>query len=209
MALFLWFLFISFCTALQTSYDISGIITIPDSYLKTFQTARIVLTGPLGKYATIPVMDNESTMWKFALKSVVPGTYLLDVHHHLMQFDQIRVDISSRDGFTSLFNVATQLPKSLSADNLIAIQPSALHNFYQTKEPFNLLAMILSPMGLMMLFGIGMVIIFPRIINSMDPEELEQLKKQQAEMNPMNMLNNWKQSLENDSNLLKQDKKKK
>ena len=140
---------------------------------------------------------------KFLLDNVPIGTYQLDVYHELLEFDQYRIDVSARDA-----KVTVQNSRNEKQPELLVILPIGVAVYYAQRDSFNFLALIMNPMGIMAIVGLFMILIFPRIIGNMDPAELEALKKQQAEMNPMNMLNSFKQSMEESSNSVEHKKKK-
>ena len=102
----------------------------------------------------------------------------------------------------------------------LIIQPTGSALYFQARDSFSIWGLVGNPLGILAICGVFMVVIFPKVIGNLgmlannkyvcihfrfilhdrrthaDPAELDQLAKQQADMNPFKMLNNLKQSLE-------------
>ncbi|KAJ7597228.1 hypothetical protein C8J56DRAFT_1041439 [Mycena floridula] len=121
-----------------------------------------------------------------SLRPDVPaGTYLLQVLSHDHSFDQLRIDVhpdaeSEARHYTpgTPFNPAS--PSSLSYP--IEISAKQRYSYFVPPESFNLIGMLRSPMVLLMIFGGGMMLAMPYMMQNMDPESLEEFKDQQAKL---------------------------
>eukprot|EP00455_Lapot_gusevi_P019072 TRINITY_DN2052_c0_g1_i1.p1 TRINITY_DN2052_c0_g1~~TRINITY_DN2052_c0_g1_i1.p1 ORF type:complete len:121 (-),score=52.22 TRINITY_DN2052_c0_g1_i1:43-375(-) len=72
----------------------------------------------------------------------------------------------------------------------LSVKPVQQAQYFQVREEWSIGSMFKNPMMLFLAFGVIMVVVFPRMLNNMDPAELEQLRKTQAEMSPMSLLRN-------------------
>ena len=74
----------------------------------------------------------------------------------------------------------------------VVVAPEARANYYEAADGAGgLLAIVKSPMGLMMLMMVGMVFLLPKMMDGIDPEELKQMQKEMAAKqkdNPLNKL---------------------
>ncbi len=66
----------------------------------------------------------------------------------------------------------------------------------QVRDGFSPVSLLSNPMALFALAGCFFIFIMPKILGSMDPEELAEFKRQQAAMNPAAMLQNMQKKVE-------------
>ncbi|KAG6850822.1 hypothetical protein H0H93_008125 [Arthromyces matolae] len=64
----------------------------------------------------------------------------------------------------------------------IVLTPKSKHVFFMPHESFNVLAMLSSPMAMMMILGGAMMLGMPSLMKNVDPEALEEFKEQHAKV---------------------------
>ena len=157
---------------------ISGTVSLPDKFSSFvgedwLQAASVKVVGPGETFETTPLRNGQ-----FDIYGVPPGTYQLLVHHPILHFDAIHVEVSYDD-----LKVVAHLmdavfrkgPQRLKVP--FGLAPSNVQGFYKKREPFNIMSILMNPMALMMLFMCGMMFIMPKIT----PELSEEDKKAIAE----------------------------
>eukprot|EP00455_Lapot_gusevi_P019074 TRINITY_DN2052_c0_g1_i3.p1 TRINITY_DN2052_c0_g1~~TRINITY_DN2052_c0_g1_i3.p1 ORF type:complete len:209 (-),score=64.35 TRINITY_DN2052_c0_g1_i3:43-669(-) len=168
----------SFSEESKGAYKIEGALRIPRGSQPS--QARILLNG--GEYVAIPKADGS-----FTFQDVPAGTYLLDASHIDYLFEPIRVDVSAKEnGRVKAMSVSRRERLSYP----LSVKPVQQAQYFQVREEWSIGSMFKNPMMLFLAFGVIMVVVFPRMLNNMDPAELEQLRKTQAEMSPMSLLRN-------------------
>eukprot|EP01006_Ploeotia_vitrea_P039780 TRINITY_DN66376_c9_g1_i2.p2 TRINITY_DN66376_c9_g1~~TRINITY_DN66376_c9_g1_i2.p2 ORF type:complete len:158 (+),score=85.60 TRINITY_DN66376_c9_g1_i2:188-661(+) len=109
----------------------------------------------------------------FHFHDVPAGTYIMHAFHVDFVFEPMRVDVSNRDGG----RVAASYVNKRGRVHNLAIVPRERAEYFQQRKPYDWTAMLKNPTMLIMGFMLLMVIVFPKMLNSMDPEELEQFRK--------------------------------
>ncbi|KAJ3971333.1 hypothetical protein EV361DRAFT_962692 [Lentinula raphanica] len=120
----------------------------------------------------------------FIIPNVPSGTYLLSVISHDHQFDQMRVDIKDDSVEVHPYIPGTPMnpPSTILLPYPITLSARQRFNYFAPRESFNIMGMLKSPMILMMIFGGGLVLGMPYLMKNMDPEALEDFKREQAKM---------------------------
>jgi len=62
----------------------------------------------------------------------------------------------------------------------LVIRPEGPTNFVVKKEPFQIMSLLANPMIIMIGISALIVFIFPKMLSAMDPETLEEYKRQQG-----------------------------
>ena len=62
------------------------------------------------------------------------------------------------------------------------LKPIAAHTFFAPRQPFNPLSFLLNPYILMMGLPLLMMLVMPKLLQSMDPEAVKELEKAQKDM---------------------------
>lgn len=135
-----------------------------------------VLCSWLWKRRTPPCF-RYSTLTGIGFSEGVPaGTHLLEVVALGYFFSPVRVDVSSRlPGQIRASYV--EGPRRVS-DSLV-LEPLREENYYEIREPFSMLGLLKSPMGLMIGFMVICVFLLPMLMDSIDPEEMKRLQEAQ------------------------------
>lgn len=147
-------------------YSIQGAIRLPKPNLKA-AACRLFVNG--GQTVGLVRADGN-----FVITGLPAGTYLLEIYHPDFVFSAIRVDISAKEKGKVRAAVAStkaKLPYPLS------LRPDKPAVYFQQHAPYDWSSMFKNPMVLMMGFTLIMVVVMPRMLNNMDPKELEQMRK--------------------------------
>eukprot|EP01018_Ginkgo_biloba_P006729 Gb_01075 [translate_table: standard] len=111
----------------------------------------------------------------FSFYSIPAGTHLLEVVALGYFFSPVRVDVSARlHGKVQAFQ--TENRRLL---NELILEPMREEYYFEKREPFSVLSLLKSPMGLMVGFMVIAVFLLPKLMESIDPEEM---KRAQEEM---------------------------
>lgn len=137
----------------------------------------------IGKVANIKVVFDGGeqvsflrTDGSFVFEGVPPGTHLLEVTALGYFFPPVRVDVSSR--MPGQIRASYVEGPRRTLDGLV-LEPLREENYYEIREPFSLLGLLKSPMGLMIGFMVICVFLLPKLMDSIDPEEMKRLQEAQ------------------------------
>eukprot|EP00270_Netrium_digitus_P006441 TRINITY_DN1892_c0_g1_i1.p1 TRINITY_DN1892_c0_g1~~TRINITY_DN1892_c0_g1_i1.p1 ORF type:complete len:206 (-),score=71.28 TRINITY_DN1892_c0_g1_i1:304-921(-) len=154
----------------DAGYFVEGqILLTPDQKVR-MTAVKIFLDG--GERVAFPRTDG-----RFSLHGVSAGTHLLEVAAIGVFFPPVRLDVSARLNGQVRAAMAED-PSTLLPDPLVLI-PARTEEYYEKREPLSVLSILKSPMGLMVAFMVVAMVILPRLMDSIDPEEM---KKMQEEM---------------------------
>lgn len=142
--------------------------------------ARVVLNGG-GRYSAY--VNKEG---RFTIPSVDNGTYVLSVIAHGYLFDHYRIDVSETKALPSVhaYIPGTPLSSNVAAPLAypILLTPRAKNAYFVEREGFNLVAMLQSPMMLLMIGTGALLFLTPYLMSRMDQDSLEELKGKQSKM---------------------------
>ncbi|CAM6083342.1 unnamed protein product [Calypogeia fissa] len=111
----------------------------------------------------------------FAFPSVKAGTHLLEVSALGYYFSPVRVDVSARlHGQVRALAVET---RRYYADALV-LEPLKEDVYYEKREPFSAMSLLKSPMGLMVGFMVVALFLLPKLMDSIDPEEMKRVQEE-------------------------------
>ncbi|XP_043719838.1 ER membrane protein complex subunit 7 homolog isoform X2 [Telopea speciosissima] len=88
---------------------------------------------------------------------------------------KVRVDVSARNAG----KVQAALTENRKGLSKLVLEPLREEQYYERREPFSIMSIIKSPMGLMVGFMLVVVFLMPKLMENMDPEEI---KRTQEEM---------------------------
>ncbi|GJP37781.1 hypothetical protein CLOM_g22193 [Closterium sp. NIES-68] len=107
-----------------------------------------------------------------------PGTHTLQVTAPGAFFLPVMLQISAKHaGNFRAVVIREQGPASLSIDPLI-ISPFAAEEYFEKREPFTIWTLLKNPMGIMICLMLVVMVILPRLADSIDPEEMKQMQEQ-------------------------------
>ena len=147
------------------AYSVEGVIRLPRSVQDPSQR-RVVLSG--GRSA-IPNSRGE-----FVIENLAAGTYLLEVQDLENVFPPVRIDISAKEsGRVRASNPDTSERLAYP----LVLRPLAPAQYFEVRVPYDWTAMLKNPMVMMMGFSLFLMVLMPKMMANMDPEELEQMRK--------------------------------
>ncbi|CAN4076761.1 unnamed protein product [Withania somnifera] len=111
----------------------------------------------------------------FSFHDVPAGTHLIEVSAIGYFFSPVRVDVSARNP-GKVQAALTENRRSLSE---LVLEPLRDEQYYEMREPFSVMSLVKSPMGLMVGFMLVVMFLMPKLVENMDPEEI---RKAQEEM---------------------------
>ncbi|XWS26198.1 hypothetical protein CRYUN_Cryun26dG0010400 [Craigia yunnanensis] len=156
-------------------YTINGRVKIPQgldtkgfALLGRMSNIKVILNG--GQNVTFLRPDGY-----FSFHNVPAGTHLIEVAAIGYFFSPVRVDVSARNP-GKVQAALTENRRSLSE---LILEPLRDEQYYEIREPFSIMSVVKSPMGLMMGFMLVVMFLMPKLVENMDPEEM---KRAQEEM---------------------------
>ncbi|PWZ06614.1 ER membrane protein complex subunit 7 [Zea mays] len=128
---------------------------------------RVTFARPDGYFALYPTNDSLP-------HNVPAGTHLIEVSSIGYFFSPVRVDISARNpGY-----IQAALTETRRVLNELVLEPLKEEQYYEVREPFSIMSLLKSPMGLMVGFMVLMVFVMPKMMENLDPEEMKQAQEQ-------------------------------
>lgn len=155
-------------------YTINGRVKIPNIGMKGFglpgklSKAKVILNG--GQRVSFLRPDGY-----FSFHDVPAGTHLIEVDAIGYFFSPVRVDVSARNPG----KVQAALTENRRVLSELVLEPFREEQYYEIREPFSIMSVVKSPMGLMMGFMVVVMFLMPKLVENMDPEEM---KRAQEEM---------------------------
>ncbi|KAL8501772.1 hypothetical protein ACS0TY_021044 [Phlomoides rotata] len=152
-------------------YSVNGKIRFPGFSATGFglpakiSNVKVILNG--GERVTFLRPDGY-----FSFHNVPAGTYLIEVAAIGYFFSPVRVDVSARNPG----KVQAALTENRRVLSELVLEPLREEQYYELREPFSVLSIVKSPMGLMIGFMVIVMFVMPKLV---DPEEL---KRAQEEM---------------------------
>ncbi|CAI0444289.1 unnamed protein product [Linum tenue] len=141
-------------------YTINGRIKIPVA--KGFgapvkiSNVKVILNG--GQNVTFLRPDGY-----FSFHNVPAGTHLIEVSATGYFFSPVRVDVSAR--FPG--KVQAALTENRRGLTELVLEPLREEYYYEIREPFSIMSLVKSPMGLMIGFMLVVVFLMPKLMENM------------------------------------------
>jgi ER membrane protein complex subunit 7 len=158
--------------ALADAGTISGEIFPPKSPAdrKAWSASRIKLSlsGQRTAY-----LDASSS---FSFHNVPDGVYLLETLDSVFFYKPVIIEVVGE-------NVQARDPNSFKNDRIIhplRIQAEHSINYFEQREPFSILSILMNPMVLMTVVMLGMAFFMPKM--QMDPDQMKEMKEMQKQM---------------------------
>ncbi|XP_018633095.1 ER membrane protein complex subunit 7 homolog isoform X2 [Nicotiana tomentosiformis] len=144
-------------------YTVTARVKIPGFSLKgsglsaKASNVKVILNG--GQRVTFLRPDGY-----FSFHNVSAGTHLIEV----------RVDVSARNPGK------VQAALTENRRNLIelVLEPLSEEQYYEIKEPFSIMSLVKSPVGLMIGFMLFVMFLMPKLAENMDPEEIRRTQEE-------------------------------
>ncbi|KAK9461369.1 uncharacterized protein V1516DRAFT_675770 [Lipomyces oligophaga] len=139
-------------------------------------------------------LKRSSSIAAFAFPNVTIGSYMLYVSNPDHIFPVLRVDISDAD--VAIYQAHRGNDWTVTGPRVaypIELKPIGPAVYYVPRESFNVLKLFKNPMLLVSLVTLVMVFVMPKMLNSLEPEQLKDLQerhsKNQAVLNNRNPMN--------------------
>lgn len=168
--------------ALAVRTDLEGRLEFPNGAPFNL-TAQIMLNN--GEYQTFSRRDGS-----FIIFDVPPGIHQLDIHSKAFHFGQVKIQLleESMDAPKCLEYLYPGANKRVIKYPLV-LNPKGTYQYFEMKRGFSLLALFKNPMVIMMLFSVGMMVMLPKMMEGLDPEEKARMKEQMKnQQDPQQML---------------------
>ncbi|XP_020874369.1 ER membrane protein complex subunit 7 homolog isoform X1 [Arabidopsis lyrata subsp. lyrata] len=165
----------------EESYTITGRVRIPAStvigHAAKFSSIKVILNG--GQHVTFLRPDGYFTLYTTIPSSnnihkVPAGTHLIEVYAMGYFFSPVRVDVSARHR-GKVQATLTETRRSLTE---LVLEPLRAEQYYEMREPFSVMSIVKSPMGLMVGFMVVVVFLMPKLMENIDPEEMKSAQEQ-------------------------------
>ncbi|XP_058203305.1 ER membrane protein complex subunit 7 homolog [Rhododendron vialii] len=154
-------------------YTINGRVKIPSLGAK-----GLLLPGKLSNVKVILNGGQRVTFLKpdgyFSFHNVPAGTHLIEVTAIGYFFSPVRVDVSARNPG----KVQAALTENRRGLTELVLEPLREEQYYEIREPFNIMSLAKSPMGLMVGFMVIVMFIMPKLVENMDPEEMRRAQEE-------------------------------
>ncbi|KAJ0407123.1 hypothetical protein ATCC90586_005687 [Pythium insidiosum] len=160
--------------ATSEAYEIKGTVFIGEA--EKVQPYRVLLNG--GEQVTYARADGQ-----FVFRDVEPGRYVIDIPSTEHLFSQYKIDIAEDGVIRAIEYQYPGAPKA-RAEYPLAVEPVAELEYFEerekfnilqlimspsflTREKFNILQLIMSPSFLTVILPIGMLYLLPKLSESM------------------------------------------
>lgn len=167
-----------------TTGKIEGRLQFPDATPFNIST-RISLNH--GEHLTYSAQDGSFTFYH-----VSPGIHVLDIQSPTYHFSQVKIQLLEESMDTPkcleyLYPGAKKQP----IQHPVTLSALATYDYFEAKRGFTVLGILGNPMIIMMIVSVGIMFALPKLIEGMDPEEKEQMRKQmEMQQDPSKMFNN-------------------
>lgn len=150
--------------------NIHGQLRLPND--TPVNMTKIILND--GEFATYSRVDGT-----FSFYNVGPGVHLLDVHSHTHLFSQVKIQLLE-DKMDQPKCIEYPYPGSLKMETThpLVLKAHATYEYFEKRPGFSIFSILGNPMMLMMLISVGVMFLMPSMMEGLEPEERERMKKQ-------------------------------
>ncbi|KAF5456761.1 hypothetical protein F2P56_026206 [Juglans regia] len=154
-------------------YTVNGRVKI-----RSMGAQGLVLPGKLSNIKVVLNGGQRVTLLRpdgyFSFDNVPAGTHLIEVDAIGYFFSPVRVDVSARNPG----KVQATLTENRRGLSELVLEPLREEQYYEIREPFSLMSVVKSPMGLMMGFMLVVMFLMPKLMENMDPEEMRRAQEE-------------------------------
>lgn len=155
---------------LSLGYSVTGFVKLDAPRVKA-SNVKIILDG--GDHISFVRSDGY-----FTLVGVSPGPHYLEVSAPGASFHPVRLDVSARrKGEVTAMVIKEEESFIIPCDPLV-LEPHAAEAYFEKREPITVWGFLKSPMGMMVAFMAVVVFLLPRLMDSIDPEEMKQMQEE-------------------------------
>ncbi|KAG2491921.1 hypothetical protein HYH03_009656 [Edaphochlamys debaryana] len=147
-------------------FEVAGRVIIPPTY--SHATTELILRTQSGEEIRSYVDSDGS----FAFRDLPPGIHTLQPFHLKLVYPEFRLEIS-RKGTLTRASLSHNRQMVLQAP--LVLRPAMEAAYYEKRKPFDLWGFVKSPYGLMIMFSLFAIIVFPRM--KMDPEDYKEMQE--------------------------------
>ncbi|XP_041018926.1 ER membrane protein complex subunit 7 homolog isoform X2 [Juglans microcarpa x Juglans regia] len=154
-------------------YTVNGRVKI-----RSMGAQGLVLPGKLSNIKVVLNGGQRVTLLRpdgyFSFHNVPAGTHLIEVDAIGYFFSPVRVDVSARNP-GKVQATMTENRRDLSE---LVLDPLREEQYYEIREPFSIMSVVKSPMGLMTGFMLVVVFLMPKLMENIDPEEMRRAQEE-------------------------------
>ena len=168
------------------SYPVEGRLVLRGAAASApVETTEVVLNG--GEYRTYTRPDGA-----FVFHDVAPGVYLLDVLSVEYIYSQVKLNLPAAvDGEIRCLEYKYPGAAKQPIAYPLELRPHVRQQYFEVREQPGLHTVFRNPMMLMLLFTGFVVLFMPKMMESMDPEEMKKMQEQMgAAQDPASMMKN-------------------
>ena len=112
---------------------------------------------------------------------VPPGVHLLDIQSREHHFSQVKIQLlpDSMDSPKCIEYVYPGAPKQ-AIPHPLELTAHASYEYYEPRQGFSIMSIFKNPMLLMMIVSVGGMVMMPKMMEGLDPEQKEQMQRQMA-----------------------------
>lgn len=155
-----------------SAFEVRGTVKLPRDALTD---ARVMIDGVRG----VGVREDGT----FVIRDVPAGSHVLDVHHVDYSFSLVKLDIDENGQISSQLHTANCVLNTAARPVRVAyplmMAPTDKVTYFVPRESFDPLSLLKQPMILMMVFTMIMVVVMPKMMGNMSPEEKRDLAAMQ------------------------------
>lgn len=181
---------------------IQGKLQLPEALKRLDPLNSTLVSLNNGEYTTYTTSTNDFTFY-----NVPPGVHLLNVHCHKYHFSQIKIQLIAPERTTIDDNGGEEeedppiIPKCIeyiypgaskkTIKYPLTLTAHAEYDYFERRRSFSSFNIFKNPMILMALFSVVLMFVMPSMMQNLDPEQKEQMKKQmEMQSDPQKMLSN-------------------
>eukprot|EP00903_Cladosiphon_okamuranus_P021046 g19336.t1 len=157
------------CLGACAGEEVLGTLAMPDRTV--VPTTKVVLNG--GQHTSLTARDGS-----FAFRDVTPGVYLLEVLSPNYHYSAIKIKIDDKTGIIAIEYKYPGAPRKEAIHPLL-LTAHTKWNHFEKREGMKVGGMFKSPMTIILVLLMIMMVFLPKMMENLDPEQLEEIKGQQ------------------------------
>lgn len=155
----LWALVALLLTTCANAFEISGTVYPQGSVAEKVDPLTVQLNG--GEQTTFVRSDGS-----FLFRDVAPGRYVVDIPSTQFLFSQYKVDVGA-DGLIRALEYKYPGAPKIRASYPLVVEPVKQLDYFEQREKFNLLGLIMNPSFLTIIVPIGLLYVLPKLTEGM------------------------------------------
>ncbi|RLN46885.1 hypothetical protein BBJ29_002905 [Phytophthora kernoviae] len=176
----LWALAVLLLASCASAWEIRGTVYPLGSVTEKVEPLKVQLNG--GEQTAFVRSDGS-----FLFRDVAPGRYVVDIPSQEFLFSQYKLDVGADGLIRALEYKYPGAPKA-RADYPLDVEAVKQLNYFEQREKFNLLGLIMNPSFLTIIVPIGLLYLLPKLQEGMDPEEMKKAQEEMGSADPSSLL---------------------